>query len=107
MNQYTLDFSDPVRPYRRTRMTRLAQRRMYRTFRRMVLLISGLVCSVALIMLLRQRAKNQLLLTQYQSRTIQYDSLLAAKLETDRQLSQLRRQLLRQRPLSINNFSTN
>lgn len=107
MNQYTLDFSDPVRPYRRTRMTRPAQRRMSQTFRRIVLLISGLVCSIVLVMLLRQRAQTRLVLAQYQSRTIQYDSLLAAKLETDRQLTQLRRQLLRQQPLSTNNFSTN
>ncbi len=104
MNQYTLDFSEPARP-RRT--TRPAHRRMYRTFRRMMFLITGLVCSIMLVMLLRQRAQTQLVLAQYQSRTIQYDSLLAAKLETDRQLIQLRRQLLRQQPLSTNNFSTN
>lgn len=107
MNQYTLDFTNPVRPYKRTRITRPAQRRMHRTFRRMVLLVSGLVCSIVLVMWLRQRAQTQLLLTQYESRTIQYDSLLAAKLEADRHLSQLRRQLLRQQPLSTNNSLNN
>lgn len=107
MNQYTLDFSEPARLHRRTRTTRPAHRRMYLTFRRMLLLISGLVCSIVLVMLLRQRAQTQLLLTKYQSRTIQYDSLLAAKLETDRQLSQLRRQLLRQPALSTNNSFNN
>lgn len=99
MNQYTLDFSEPARP-RRT--TRPAHRRMYQIFRQMVFFITGLMCSIMLVMLLRQRAQTQLLLTQYQSRTIQYDSLLAAKLETDRQLSQLRRRLLQHPPLSTN-----
>lgn len=67
---------------------------MYRTFRQMPWLLCGLVCSIALIGLLRQRSQTQTLHKRYQAQTIQYDSLLAAKVEADRQLEQMRIRLL-------------
>ncbi|MEZ0540726.1 hypothetical protein [Fibrella arboris] len=91
MNQYTLDFADPVRPTRRTRPKRWPRQRMYRTFRQMSWLLSGLVCSIAALLgMMRQRTQTQTLRAQYQAQAIQYDSLLAAKVEADRQLQLMR-----------------
>lgn len=68
---------------------------MYRTFRQMMPLLSGLVCSIALVGLLRQHTQTQTLRERVDTQTIQYDSLLAAKVEADRQLDQLRIRLLK------------
>lgn len=94
MNGYTLDFSRPVRPNRRTRFRRWPRQRMYLAFRQMLPLLSGLVCSIALVGLLRQHTQTQLLRERADAQTVQYDSLLAAKVEADRQLEQLRIRLL-------------
>lgn len=68
---------------------------MYRTFRQMIPLLGSLVCSIALFGLLRQRTQTQTLRERVDAQTIQYDSLLAAKVEADRQLDQLRIRLLK------------
>lgn len=95
MNQYTLDFADPVQPPRPTRPSRWPRQRMYHAFRRMLVLLSGLVCAIALVGLLRQRTETQSLRERVDAQTVQYDSLLAAKVEADRQLDQLRIRLLK------------
>lgn len=94
MNQYTLDFYRPNRPRRAARPNRRPRQHMYQTFRRMIPLLSSLVCSIALFGLLRQRTQTLTLRERVDAQTIQYDSLLAAKVESDRQLNQLRIQLL-------------
>ena len=45
--------------------------RVYHTFRRMLLLLIGLVCSIALAGLMRQWTQTQLLRERYQTQTIQ------------------------------------
>lgn len=95
MNQYTLDFADPVQSPRRTRPNRWPRQRMYRAFRQMAGLLCGLVCSIALVALLRQHTQTQTLRERYQAQSLQYDSLLAAKVEADRQLEQLRTRLIK------------
>ena len=94
MNSYRLDFSRPVRMRRPTHPNRWPRQRMYQAFRRMVVLLSCLVCSIALFGLLRQRTQTQSLRKSYQAQTIQYDSLLTAKVEADRQLEQMRIRLI-------------
>lgn len=95
MNGHTLDFSCPVQPNRRTRPGRWPRQRMYLAFRQMLVLLSSLVCGIALMGLLRQHAQMESLRERYQAQTIQYDSLLATKAEADRQLDQLRTWLLK------------
>lgn len=92
MNQYTLDYSEP-RP-KRWRRVRPPHRRMTLAFRRMLLLLSGLVCGIAAVGLLRMRTEVQIHHKRYQDQAIRYDSVLAAKLEADRQLEELRTHLL-------------
>ncbi|GAB3783831.1 hypothetical protein GCM10028818_42360 [Spirosoma horti] len=94
MNHYTLDFTDPDPVPRPSRSNRWTRQRMYRTCRQIPWLLCGLVCSLALIGLFRQRSQTQRLCERYQAQTIQYDSLLAAKVEADRQLDQMRIRLL-------------
>lgn len=95
MSQYTLDFSRPARTLRPGNSNRRPRQRMYQAFRRALLLLSGLVCGIALIALLRQRTETLSLRERYEAQTLQYDSLLTAKIEADRQLDLLRRQLLK------------
>jgi len=95
MNAYMLDFSRRARPRRPIRPTRWPRQRMYRTFRQIMPLLSTLLCSIALVGLLRQRAQTHTLRERVDAQTIQYDSLLAAKAEADRQLDQLRVRLLK------------
>lgn len=94
MNQYTLDFSDPAQPRRSRHQNAMPRQRMYHALRGTALLLSGLLCGIALVGLLRQRTETQTLRERYQAQTVQYDSLLAAKVEADRQLEQLRIRLL-------------
>lgn len=94
MNQYILDFSEPARPRRPNHNSRWARRRMYQRFRRVFVMLSGLVCCIALVGMLRQQAQTHHLRQRYQMQVLQYDSLLAAKSEADRQLTQIRFQLL-------------
>lgn len=98
MNSYTLDFSKPVRSDQTSRPSRWPRQRRYRAFRRMPLLTSALVCSIALVGLLRQRTQTQLLRGRYEAQTVRYDSLLTAKIEADRQLEQVRIRLLKYHP---------
>lgn len=93
MNQYTLNFADPVQPRRRNRLNPWVRRRRYRAFYQILLLLSGLAGTMALVGLLRYRNQTQLLRERYQAQVIQYDSLLVAKVEADRQLQRLRIQL--------------
>jgi hypothetical protein len=91
MNQYTLDYSSP-QPQRWQRAQR-PNRRMKRAFRQVLPLLCGLACSIALIGTLRMRSDMSFHRQRYQAQAIQYDSLLAAKLDVDRQLEYLRTQL--------------
>ncbi len=96
MNQYTLDYSEP-RPGR-WRRTRQPHRRMTAAFRRTLLLLSGLVCGIAVVGVLRMRTEVKIHHERYQEQVIQYDSLLATKLEADRELEKLRIHLLKRQP---------
>lgn len=95
MNRYTLDYSGPAgtRPSRAP--SRWPRRRMYRTFRQMAALLTGLVGAIILVGLLRQHAQIESLRERYETQALQYDSLLVAKGEADRQLEQLRIQLIK------------
>ncbi len=96
MNSYTLDFTQPERPERnKVQASGRLQQRRHRVLRRIALLTSGLVCSIAVVGLLRQRTEAQSLRAQYEAQTVRYDSLLTAKIEADRQLEQLRIRLLK------------
>jgi len=97
MNTHTLDFTGPVPSPRQNRPGRWPRYRMNREFRQLYGLLCGLVCGIALVGLLRQHTQTQSLREQYQTQTIQYDSLLSAKVEADRQLEQLRIRLINYR----------
>jgi len=98
MNQYTLDFSDPAQPQRQWQRNTRPRQRTNRTFRRTVLLLSGLICGISVVGLLRQQAAMQTIRERYQTQSVRYDSLMAAKGEVDRQLEQLRTQLVNTHP---------
>lgn len=94
MNQYTLDYSDPQSqrwpgtppPYRRTN----------RVVWGALLVFSGWAGGMVCMSLLQLRAEAKWQHQLYQRQTVRYDSLLSAKVETDRQLNQLRLQVQRQ-----------
>jgi len=93
MNQYILDYSNPGRAKRRSGRNFRARLRMYRVYRRMLMLLSGLICGISLLSLAHQRTETQLIQQRYDAQLIQYDSLLAAKLEVDQQLARVYRRL--------------
>lgn len=67
---------------------------MRRTFRQVFPLLCGLLFGIALVGFLRMRSEAQFHYKRYQKQVIQYDSLLEAKMEADRQLNTLRTRLL-------------
>ncbi|GAB2535030.1 hypothetical protein [Spirosoma aerophilum] len=94
MNRYTLDYSGPVGTGPPT-PSRWPRRRMYRTFRQMGALLTALVGAIVLVGLLSQHAQIKSLRERSETQALQYDSLLLAKGEADRQLDILRAQLIK------------
>lgn len=91
MNQYTLDYSDP-RPdgWPPNRRSNRRQRGVLRQLTRIsCLLVPGLAFVAASRILTDVWSYR----TNYRTQTIRYDSLLAAKAETDRQIRLLHTQL--------------
>lgn len=89
MKHYILDYSDPNDPGRRSGHDIQPRKRMFRVFGRVISLVGGLLYGIGLIFLIRQRTEIHTIRQQYDSQAIQYDSLLAAKLETDQRLAAL------------------
>lgn len=88
MNQYTLDYTaqsaglgSPARPPESSRK---------RPYRQPLLLISGLMCSVAAITSFYAHTEANHYRRQYQLQAVQYDSLLMAKIEIEQQLNHLK-----------------
>jgi len=91
MSQFTLDYTQPP-PVRRTRARRSGLARL------LVLFVGWAAVSPILVLgllagLFHYRAENQGLRFQQERYMIQYDSLLAAKQATDRQLLEFRQQV--------------
>jgi hypothetical protein len=91
MNRYSIDYSSP-QPHRRPSARRL-DRRMWAQIRRATLLLCGLACGIALVGWFRLDMTKQQLQRANDQHRLRYDSLLANKLETERQLIQLRQRL--------------
>lgn len=87
MDPYILDYSEPDHPGRQR------HERKYRPVSLVFVLLNGLLYSIALVYLFRQHTEMRQIRQHYNDQVIQYDSLLAAKLETEQQLAALHRRL--------------
>ncbi|MCX6217762.1 hypothetical protein [Spirosoma sp.] len=94
MNPYILDYSDSNDLGRQPDHNDPRRKRMYRTLKRVLILSNGLLYCVALAYLIRQHTELNQIRMHYHDQVIQYDSLLAAKLETEQQVAALHRQLV-------------
>ncbi|GAB3032255.1 hypothetical protein [Spirosoma pulveris] len=93
MNPYILDYSEPDSLGRRPGHNGRPQKRRYQPIILVFILLNGLLYCIALVYLLRQRTEIQQIRQNYNDQVIQYDSLLAAKQETEQQLAALHHQI--------------
>ncbi|SOD78875.1 hypothetical protein [Spirosoma fluviale] len=92
MNPYILDYSEPDDLGRRPGHNNRRKRRN-QPIGLIFIVLNGLLYCIALVYLLRQHTEIKQIRQDYNDQVIQYDSLLAAKLETEQQLAALHRQI--------------